>query len=278
MEIHDLHVHTVYSKDVKDTKLSFENIVCRAEEKKIAGIGFANHYHPGFNALAAEEITSSRTFVSTYRGPLSVHLGIEASILDQEGRITLTEKERLLFDYAIASLHPNFPDVTEFPVANVGKFIDFLHYLYLNITAHPLVDIIGHPWNLHAKSVYDNTRSFYGICKNILDISPAACFDKIPDSYFEEFAQAVKERNKAVELNAYGVATKEIRPLYGEDEKERNEFGASYLRFYRILAQRGVKLTVGSDAHSLDRIGDTLLLEHYLKLLGVNEEQLWWPD
>jgi histidinol phosphatase-like PHP family hydrolase len=253
-----------------------ENIVRRAKEKQIELIGFADHYHPGFNAPTIEEIGQARSFVRSYQGTLRVYLGIEASILDQSGRITLNKKEKTLFDYIIASLHPNFPGVVKFPAANVRTFIDFLQRLYMNTAVNPLINVIGHPWNLHSKSVYDNTFSFYGICKT-LGISPASCFEQIPDSYFEEFAQAVRESEKAVELNVYGIATKETGALYGEDETARNEFGASYLRFYHILVQKGVKFTAGSDAHSLKHVGDTRLLDRYFEMLGIGEDRLWHP-
>ena len=123
MNIQDLHIHTIYSKDVKDNSLSLENIVQRAEEKQIEPIGFADHYHPDFNAPTMEEIGQARSFTRSYQGTLRVYLGTEASILDQSGRITLSKKERTLFDYAIASLHPNFPGVARLPAANVRTLI-----------------------------------------------------------------------------------------------------------------------------------------------------------
>jgi len=151
MNIQYLHIHTLYSKDVKDNSLSIENIVQRAKGKQIDPVGFADHYHPGFNAPTIEEIGQAKSFVHSYQSSLQIYLGIEASILDQSGRITLNEKDKTLFDYVIASLHPNFPGVAKVPAANVRTFIDFLQRLYMNAAANPLVDVIGHPWNLHSK-------------------------------------------------------------------------------------------------------------------------------
>jgi histidinol phosphatase-like PHP family hydrolase len=277
MRDHDLHIHTVFSRDVKDGTLSMENIVRRAGEKEIKTVGFADHYHPGFIVPRPEEIAQARGFVRRQRGAARVYLGAEASILNRRGDLTLSGGERELFDYVIASLHPHFPGMERTPSGGAGELVDFIHRIYMGAAVNPLADIIGHPWNLHSKSIYDNTFSFYGLCR-AAGLSPAACFGRIPDSYFEEFADAVRGSGKAVELNAYAVATRETGCLYGEDEDERNSFGDCYLRFFHILAGRNVKFTAGSDAHSLSHVGDTLLLGRYFEMLGVGGDRLWSPE
>jgi histidinol phosphatase-like PHP family hydrolase len=272
----DLHIHTVFSRDVKDPGQTLGNIARLAAAKGISPIGFADHYHPGFLVPEDHEMEEARAFVSERDGAEPARLGIEASILDRHGRISVEPEGADRFDYVIASMHPNFPGVEPPPSSSVDAFLGFLQKAYMNAVLNPLVDVIGHPWNLHAKSVYDNSLSFWGICR-ALGLSPAACFDRIPDSWFGEFARAAKEGGKAVEMNAYGVATRDIGPRYGEDPVERGDFGAGYLRLYRILVSAGVRISVGSDAHARAQLGDTLLLAGYFDILGLRADGIWIP-
>jgi histidinol phosphatase-like PHP family hydrolase len=272
----DFHIHTVFSRDVRDRTLTLDGIARRAAGKGLAMIGFADHFHPGFNAPEAGELEEARAFVSKRGEGVPALLGTEASIMDSRGGISIGTREADRFDYVIASMHPNFPGVEALPTSTSEAFLGFLHGTYMNTVLNPLVDVIGHPWNLHAKSIYDNTRSFWGICR-VLGLSPSACFDRVPDPWLEEFAQAAKERGTAVEMNVYAMATREVGSLYGEDDDERNAFGSSYLRLFRILAKAGVRLSAGSDAHALSQVGDTLLLERYFDLLGLGAEAIWTP-
>ena len=49
------------------------------------------------------------------------------------------------------------------------------------------------------------------------------------------------------------------------------------LKFYSLCKEAGLKFSFGSDAHSLDNVGQTWVVGELVKELGITDEDIWLP-
>lgn len=164
----DLHTHTISSGHAYSTLK--ENIE-EARDKGLKVLGVSDHAisMPG---TAHEYYFNNLKVIKDEIMGVRILKGIEANIMDYEGRIDVQEELALELDYVIASMHP--------PCITPGTIEENTNAL-IKVMDNPYVKIIGHP---------DDSR--------------------FPLDY-EKVVLAAKEKNMVFEMNNTSISPKSFR-------------------------------------------------------------------
>lgn len=233
----DYHTHTIYSHG-KGTVL--ENAE-RAKEIGLQEIAITDH---GFEQMAfglkhkkMPRLVSDCRKAAEITG-INVYVGIESNLCDEDGRTDLKEEDYKDFDIYLMGIH---------------RFVKFSH--------------IKDFWNMLVRnSVYTtlrlqapksliryNTKAYINSIKKYpIDAITHLNFLSFCD--VAEVAKAARDYGTYIELNSKKVHLT-------DDELDR-------------VNQTGVRFIVNSDAHSLDRIGDTLLVDKLLQRVNISAERI----
>ena len=233
----DYHTHTIYSHG-KGTVL--ENAE-RAKEIGLQEIAITDH---GFEQMAfglkhkkMPRLVSDCRKAAEITG-VNVYVGIESNLCDEDGRTDLKEEDYIDFDIYLMGIH---------------RFVKFSH--------------IKDFWNMLVRnSVYTtlrlqapksliryNTKAYINSIKKYpIDAITHLNFLSFCD--VAEVAKAARDYGTYIELNSKKVHLT-------DDELDR-------------VNQTGVRFIVNSDAHSLDRIGDTLLVDKLLQRVNISAERI----
>ena len=257
--------------------MAVSDLVREAREKGIRDFGLTDHCHTPYNL---PDIARSREeFLSNDSSP-HFHFGIEASCVSRweieeiasgqydhpvyglrsGGRsgcdlalgISVEDIAKYQIEYVVGGTH--WPMYV--PMEREAVIRDY-HRQNMFIATHPLVDIVAHPWwwmgywqddggNYYAEPWFDD-------------------FSAIPKSMHDEFAAAVMEHDKVVEIN---ISANLLNPHYPE------RFVHQYLGYLAELKSQGVSLCIGSDCHSAHYQIDFCVASEMLKGAGIAEE-LW---
>lgn len=253
------HIHTRYG-DGED-KMTIEAIVRESERLGFDSIGITEHlsvreHLPRFPKIL-DAISSIDTELELYFGAEVIELGQDFdTALTAPLHICITEEDRvrLKLDFVIGASHSVWIDRGKF---TTKKFVDIQHRFHCFFAQHPLVDVVGHPWSFPKKGFDAWGFPWFN------DMSV------IPEEYHLEFAQLAVENNTAVEVNSLAIF---FNADYSDKVKEQ------YKEFIRLLADHGVKLSVGSDAHRLEGLKTALAAGEILEEIGIKASQLWSPD
>lgn len=171
----DLHTHTISSGHAYSTLK--ENIE-EAREKGLKVLGVSDHAisMPG---TAHEYYFNNLKVIRDEIMGVRVLKGIEANIMDFEGRIDVQEELALELDYVIASMHP--------PCITPGTMEENTNAL-IKVMDNPYVKIIGHP---------DDSR--------------------FPLDY-ERVVLAAKEKNMVFEMNNTSISPRSFRKNARENQ------------------------------------------------------------
>jgi histidinol-phosphatase (PHP family) len=228
----DYHIHTPFCKHATG---EIELYVERALEIGLEEIGFSDHMpvmpEPQF-CMGYEDvdryIDRVHELQSRYAGQIIIRLGCEMDmVLEKQGEIRALI-DNAQFDYVIGSLHylDNWPfDQEKYKNVFEGRNLDALYEHFFDTIIRAartgLYDIAGH---------IDNIKRMGYRPEGNLDI------------LYERVAAVLKSMDCAVELNTSGIdsAAREPYPSPG---------------FLRIFRKHDVPVTLGSDAHSPDRVG-----------------------
>lgn len=241
----DFHLHAAaYRLGNPQPEMTVPNIVRRCEELGFTHIGIVEHLnttgkHPG---CCLEELVSSFRGV---RSPVQLYVGAELDVYHQA--LSAAEvralKERLGLDCYLGSVH-----TLGVKVSGVEQFVQAYHSLLMCIAREAdWVDVIAHPWIVGGSLMREGALS----CWHFADT---------PEWMLSEFVQSAAEHGKAIELN--------VRADLDEP---------AFRRFLQLAHQVGIQIAIGSDAHELDKIGQTAELEALLRELGVPATQIWMP-
>ena len=235
----DLHCHTKYSFD----SIADPNEVCdNAIKKGIQYIAITDHcdydcilsglYEDYLADEAKKEICGLK---EKYSGTLEVLYGIElggAHIVPKEAQALVTAHE---FDFVLGSLH-NLRDVPDFSFINFEHMPDGLIRSLMHRNISELCEIAKLPFiNAIAHITYPNR--YMKAAGREVNLS------EFEDEFIKLF-QIIIDTGKALEVNTspYRKGIKDTMPE------------AELLRLYKSCG--GTKITVGSDAHLPEGIGD----------------------
>ncbi len=280
----DWHIHTHHSCDCPRPEGATLADICAAiEASGITRYGFTDHLHTAVNV---PEIAASRAEFDALPPSPARRFGVEVSILRDydlaanaaaaqpspygyqpggpAGTLTLylpdALRERLHFNYVIAGAH--WPLGVPEPLDPHAVIRDY-HRQYLFAATHPHVDIVAHPW--WWMGAWQGEDGIYRTNPWFDD------FGRIPASMHDEFAAAVVQYGKAVEINASALLMNDTYPP---------AFRPRYVEYLAALKSRGVRFSLGTDSHAwigtpyypclADAAPD-------LAALGLTEEELWSP-
>ncbi len=233
----DYHTHTPYSHG----KGTVEENAARAKALGLKQIGITDH---GFSHLAfglrrrqVPSLIADCRAASKKLG-IDVLVGIEANIRGESGLSDMTKGDYENFDLFICGKHVFIAYET---------LSDWWHYFGGNLT----VEKFGR--KPPAALVARNTRAYINLIKNNpVDIISHLTYVCPADA--KEVAKCAADYGTYIELNS--------KKTHLTDE----ELGA--------VVETGARFVVDSDAHSVDRVGDTRLVEEQLARVRVPAERI----
>jgi histidinol phosphatase-like PHP family hydrolase len=164
--------------------------------------------------------------------------------------ITVQDVSRYQIEYVVGGTH--WPMYV--PLEREAVIRDY-HRQNMFLATHPLVDIVAHPWWWMGHWQDDNGN---------FDGEPwFDDFGVIPKSMHNEFAAAVVEHNKAVEIN---LSANLFNPHYPD------RFVRQYLEYLAELESAGARLSIGSDCHSAHYEIDFKAAGQMLESVGIRND------
>ena len=234
----DCHLHCDYSDDCSvPAQLEVE----RAIELGLKGLAFTDHYdidYPNPTYNFEFDVTERRTYIhklqDRYHDKLSIFHGIEIGIQPHVVKQSLEVIKTGQFDCVICSTHA----VDGFSLCSQSEFYEgktkeqaykrYLEEIYHAISHFSDYDIVGHIGYVRRYGPYEHASMPYSQYSDILDI----------------ILKKVIVDGKGIEINTSGYAYKLGTPIPEIDLIKR----------YKQLG--GEIVTLGSDAHTVERVGD----------------------
>ena len=272
----DWHIHT---RNSYDALMSLADLVQGAADRGIVDFGITDHLTTPRQFV---DIDNARAEFLTISKSGHFHFSVEVSTLSKwelekmatedcgdrnfgireggpyndEPSMVLTEEhvEKYGMDYVVGGVH--FPLYVPWDHEAV---IRSYHRQNMYLATHPLITIVAHPWWFcghwsNSDGIYDERPWFDDFGK------------RIPRSMHDEFAAAVIENDKKVEINIDAFIA---NPLYTE------KFKRDYADWLSDLKSRGATFSVGSDCHLVEYDVKFDLAEEYIAGIGIAEEDLW---
>jgi histidinol phosphatase-like PHP family hydrolase len=243
----DMHLHaTHYRLQTPQEDMTVSNIARRLEQQAYVAAGIVEHLdtspkHP-FSCLEAM-VTEFRTVSS------ALELFVGAELDYQEDAITIAEapaiKRRLGLDFYLAAAHGVGDGVT-----CAADYVQDHHRRLMGIVEQcGYVDIVAHPWGEgHAFARRGLIETWH--------------FEMVPERYLQEFIDAVKYHNKAIEINRKAWADRDD-PAFGH--------------YLHMLRNARAAIAIGSDAHSMDKVGSAEPLNAWIERAGFDAASIWTP-
>lgn len=239
----DLHTHTTYSHDGKNTPA--EMLAC-AQKQGIAFYGVTDHFDYDYDTSLMDEEEYKRTrngdeseyfhslrhLQEDYAGVMNVLVGAEFGYSDKadvQGRYAMTyEKHRP--DYVINSVHSM--GGLDFAYTNITQPKAEIYTKYLQLIRNSLD--VPYPYDIVAHIGY--VARYVPFADRDFDLD-------IFGEQIDDILNTIIKKGKILEVNS---ANKQL---------PNRTLPADYIleRYYRL---GGRKISFGSDAHFLERIGD----------------------
>jgi histidinol phosphatase-like PHP family hydrolase len=259
--------------------MRLEDLVTGAAKRGIVDFGVSDHLT---TPKQFEDIDNSRAEFLTIPNSGHFHFSVEISTLskweiekmesegcgdrnfgireggptDAEPSTVLTPEiyEKYGFAYVVGGVH--FPLYVPWERDAV---IRSYHRQNMHLATHPLITIVAHPWWFcghwqNSDGIYDGDPWFDNFS------------GRIPRSMHDEFAAAVIENEKKVEINIDSFV---VNPMFTDT------FKRDYGDFLADLKSRGATFSIGSDCHEEQYEVNFEKAEAYLDDIGITEEDLW---
>lgn len=247
---YDMHTHSDFSTD---SRMSMDQACLVAIDKNLTGIAFTDHldvdyvnYPDDFFYDFNEYFTTIDNIIEKYGDKLdiikSVEVGLQPHVVDE----TIKRTSGFDFDYKIGSTHlinrkdPYYYNYFSPDSVKQDSYSEYLEEIIKNINLYSDYDCIGHIDYLIRYSPFEDPKFYYNEFSE----------------YFDEILKFIIKKDIALEINT------------GTYRKVPFDF--NILKRYKELG--GKLLTIGSDAHSTDRIAQ-LFTEHVqaIKECGFSE-------
>jgi len=245
---YDLHTHSSYS----DGSGSLHDNIHAAEAMGLSHIALTDHLNVNERDWVDEALNELQNEPPAgYR--VKILKGVEASLLDSGGTISIDEKAAAKLDIVLCDMGWHSLGFSgDASLIPADQIIERIVECFINLCRNPLVGVVAHPFNFgrHTKVV----------------IPPS----EIPDDCLQKIADAFVVENTAFEVmnNAWWW-----HPLM-----HPREFTNQYVRIVKLFARRGVRFTLGSDAHGIGGVGNLGWSKYVLETAGVPPVQIVNPD
>ena len=257
--IYDSHMHTPLSRHATGWPVDYAK---EAIKKNFKGIIFTDHAPVKEFPWVSDrwsiperifsEYFSLINFTKEYIGDaLDIRLGLEVDFIPNNEDVDYLKKIVSLasYDYIIGSVHPGKQYLWD-KYFTGGSAIDIQkkYYNYLTQGAlSGLFDCIAHP------DIIKTDLINHGFSINECQIGKL-------ENEIEEFLNAVKEKDMCIEVNTQGLRK-------GPFEVYPNDF------ILKMAYKKNIPVTLGSDSHSIDKIGANFK-EAYEKLLEIGYKEV----
>jgi len=245
----DLHIHS----NLSDGLNPIEDVLRDGQAMDLEIMAVTDHYASLIKNGLDHYIDKIAKLRQNYSP--KVLIGIETQMVNQKGEIRLTPKERKKLDIVLVELmgglvfDPNDPLWVR-ERSSKDKLIETVFASYINICQNPLIDVIAHPFNLGRREA----AYFFTL-------------DDIPSSLLNELAQNMAKHKKAFEISS--------QFYYWYPRIKVEKVTSSYARIIRLLGEKGVKFSVGTDAHSVGTIGNLHWAKKVINEAGLSQN---WKD
>ena len=245
----DYHIHTGHIGCSGNTA-TIEQIYRRCEELELTSIAITDH----LNSLDyIEKHEAIKADMDSNAMDAEVFFGVELDVPPHAAPMPYNKiiKENVGIQFAIGGAHGTYLDTYD-----LTRLIGIQHQILCKTAADPLIDVVVHPW-WFSKSEFD--RKGYPWFDDL---------SAVPDDLHIEFARTAAENNTAIEVNAGAI---HCNGAYSDRFKEQ------YNEYIKLLVAEGAKLSICSDAHDLDHLGRTRVVEDILEAIGIPDESIWHP-
>ncbi len=264
---HDHHIHTVFSNHAS-ADMVVPTIAAQAVEMGLGRIVILEHVPeiPRYRRAVLEQqiatapmpqIEAIRLEVDRWRGrlPLRILVGaeIDANPHTRDGRLLGERVEGV--DVVVASTHflPGgealWYDVKDlFASERLAEIYREWMVWIMHIAANPAVDVLAHPG---------------------VEMAAIGAIERFEGAVLEDFEKLLRvcaRYDTAVELNEL---------VYHKIGSEQAE---SYVSVIGLARDLGVRLSIGSDAHQLDRIGRYPWVQTVIERLGLTPDHFFQPQ
>lgn len=251
---HDLHIHTFLSRCCKTPWESFpENIVRRAAEAGLKTIGLADHLWDSAVSGATqwyavqdlEYVSQIRRLVPGDTRGVRVLVGCETEIRG-DGTVCLTPQAAEKMDFVlIPHSHLHIKGNLPAGVSTPRQLADLLADRFLRSLDAPFITGIPHAF-IPAKH----------------EDKADAVIDCLSAGQLQDCFGKAAQRGAAIEItpNFFPSLKGHVAPPFHEE---------SYLHVLTVAKQAGCRFYLGSDAHTLARVGATAGLLPYVERLGI---------
>ena len=229
----DFHMHSTVSFDGKSTP---REMIAAAEKLGLREICFTDHYDPndikGNGGFFFDPDNYRRLYSEVSSNTVAVRHGVEYGLTLWNKKELSAFCSEMNFDFVIGSVHfaggtdPYFPDFWEGRTVRQA-FERYLVQTLECVKIHDGFDVLGH-LNYVCKSPYNPTHE-------------QLCYKDFSD-ICDEIMRTLVHNGKGMEINTSGVdRVGDFLPA------------ADFIKRYRELG--GEIITVGSDAHNTERVG-----------------------
>ncbi|MCS7224620.1 MAG: PHP domain-containing protein [Armatimonadetes bacterium] len=241
---YDLHTHS----ELSDGRDRVRDMVRAAEAAGLTAVAITDHLEVNqFGGVDAEWVGSLLREVEAARSQSRVMVlaGVESSILDWKGRISVTPDLYSRLDLILAGIGWGTKGIGFYQPEDKTKAIRRLVDVYCLLATNPWVDVIAHPFNI-------------GLFFKDLNLS------EIPLTAVAEVASAFREGGVAFELNNSF--------WWWFPHRSPTEVREDYQRIVEIFADNGVSFVAGSDAHSFHGVGQLSWVRRLVQRVGLREQ------
>ena len=176
-------------------------------------------------------------------------VGVEADML-APGVLSASEETLSAYDYVSVACPHWQSDIIARPVVNTRDALVQAQYDYmLTLSQIPYVDVVVHPFTFGSASTYiDVDQKAMMACYTIAD------YDRIIDGFLKN--------DIACELHA---------------NLKKSDYAQSLEPFIRRCCSRGVKFSLGSDAHEIRWVGSILGASELIASFNIPDELAFVP-
>ena len=252
MLVRDYHIHTRLSP-CAEKDFNVEKILQIQQERGMEEIGFTDHdFSYGYKVKLIQD---AKTAINQCEPSIPVYFGVESHML--EYRVSsINIQLASYFDYVLMAPNHYHLRGVELPsdLKNPRKVAIHEIYMFEAAIACPMTDAVAHPFVLMPDVFHFFSRE---------ELS----------AFGQEVMRNIDQKRLIHQLDLAsqrGIAI-EISPKFIRYNQRH------LMAFYQLCLEREVKLFIGSDAHSVEQLGELSILEPVLTELGIREDNLWHP-
>ncbi len=248
----DYHIHTVYSGHAA-SDLTVRAVIERAGQEGLKSIAITEHAF--YSLMGRANLEQIKREVEAVETQIEVFVGMEIDPdYAYEGRLIFEDFDKgelfpvLAGTHAYPGIGKGWSESLDLTLPDKRKIYNSWFRLMEKVIENPLVDVLAHPGRLISQNGIVEEFSTYVLRD------------------FDDLFTGAKEKGIAIELN---------EGFLSRCPTERLK--KSYLDVICLGIDKRLKLSLGSDAHRLDKIGGKRFSIDMIEKLKISPEQYYRP-